>query len=73
MYYLLSLSLVPSPKNLQVETLPDPIGHFGAPCRPFWILKESWSSLSEFSIQSKSSPELIVLNKSISSLEDVYS
>ena len=33
------------PKNLRVETLPDPIGHFGAPCRPFWILKESWSCL----------------------------
>ena len=26
------------PKNLGVDTFPDPIRHFGAPWRPFWIL-----------------------------------
>ena len=27
------------PKNLEVDTFPDPIRHFGAPWRPFWILQ----------------------------------
>ena len=27
------------PKNLGVHTFPDPVGHFGAHCRPFWILQ----------------------------------
>ena len=27
------------PKNLGVNTFPDPIGHFGAPWRPFWIFQ----------------------------------
>ena len=27
------------PKNLGVDTFPDPVGHFGAPWRPFWILR----------------------------------
>ena len=25
--------------NLGIDTFPDPIGHFGAPWRPFWILQ----------------------------------
>ena len=27
------------PKNLGVDTFPDPVCHFGAPWRPFWILQ----------------------------------
>ena len=27
------------PKNLGVDTFPDPVGHFGPPCRPFPILQ----------------------------------
>ena len=27
------------PKTLGVDTFPDPVGHFGAPWRPFWILQ----------------------------------
>ena len=27
------------PKNLDVHTFPDPIGHFWAPWRPFWIFE----------------------------------
>jgi len=27
------------PKNLEVDTLPDPLRHFGVPWRPFWILQ----------------------------------
>ena len=30
------------PKNLGVHTFPDPVGHFGAPWRPFWILQAVW-------------------------------
>ena len=26
-----------APKNLEVDTSPDPVGHFGAPRQPFWI------------------------------------
>ena len=26
-------------KNLGVDTFPDPVRHFGAPWRPFWILQ----------------------------------
>ena len=26
------------PKNLRVDTFPDPVGHFGAPWQPYWIL-----------------------------------
>ena len=25
------------PKNIGVETFPDPVGHYGAPQRPFWF------------------------------------
>ena len=28
-----------TPKNLGVDTFPDPLCHFGAPWRPFWILQ----------------------------------
>ena len=27
------------PKNLEIDTFPDPLYHFGAPWRPFWILQ----------------------------------
>ena len=27
------------PKNLGVDTFPDPVRHFGAPWRPLWILQ----------------------------------
>ena len=30
------------PKNLRVDTFPDPVGHFGAPWRPYWILQAVW-------------------------------
>ena len=36
--------LLRKPKNLGVDTFPDPVGHFGAPWRPFWI-----SSITFFS------------------------
>ena len=26
------------PKNFRLVTFPDPVGHFGAPWRPYWIL-----------------------------------
>ena len=29
-----------TPKNLGVDTFPDPLCHFGPPWRPFWILQE---------------------------------
>ena len=29
--------LTGAPKNLGVDTFPDPVGHFGAPWWPFWI------------------------------------
>ena len=28
-----------TPKNLGVYMFPDPVGHFAAPCRPFWIFE----------------------------------
>ena len=31
--------LLRTPKNLGVDTFPDPLCHFGAPWRPFWILQ----------------------------------
>ena len=37
------------PKNLGVDPLPDPVGDFGAPLRPFWIFKV----LTEGMIESK--------------------
>ena len=30
------------PKNLGVDTFPDPVGHFGPPWQPFWILQAVW-------------------------------
>ena len=37
------------PKNLGVDPFPDPIGHFVAPWRPFWIFEV----LKEGMIESK--------------------
>ena len=31
--------LLRTPKNLGVDSFPDPVRHFGAPWRPFWILQ----------------------------------
>merc|ERR1711954_400716 len=36
---LILRKLTGSPKNLGVDTFPDPLRHFGAPWRPFWILQ----------------------------------
>ena len=36
---LILRKLLRTPKNLGVDTFPDPVGHFGAPWRPFWILQ----------------------------------
>ena len=31
--------LTGAPQNLGVDPFPDPVGHFGAPWRPFWIFE----------------------------------
>ena len=31
--------LLRTPKNLGVDTFPDPVRHFGSPWRPFWVLQ----------------------------------
>ena len=31
--------LIGAPKNLRADTFSDPVGRFGAPYRPFWILQ----------------------------------
>ena len=36
---LIQRKLTGTPKNLGVDTFPDPLCHFGAPWRPFWILQ----------------------------------
>ena len=36
---LIQRKLTGTPKNLGVDTFPDPLRHFGAPWRPFWILQ----------------------------------
>ena len=36
---LIQQKLLRTPKNLGVHTFPDPLCHFGAPWRPFWILQ----------------------------------
>ena len=36
---LIQLKLLRIPKNQGVDTFPDPVGHFGAPWRPFWMLQ----------------------------------
>ena len=36
---LIYQKLTGTPKNLKVDTFPDPVGHFGAHWRPFWILQ----------------------------------
>ena len=36
---LILQKLLKTAKNLGVDTIQDPIGHFGAPWRPLWILK----------------------------------
>ena len=36
---LIQRKLLGAPKNLGVDILPDPVGHFGAPLLPFWILQ----------------------------------
>ena len=36
---LFSESCLERPKNLGVDTFPDPVGHFGAPWGPYWILQ----------------------------------
>ena len=36
---LILRKLLRMPKNLGVDTFPDPVRHFGAPWRPFWILQ----------------------------------
>ena len=36
---LILRKLTGTPKNLGVDTFPDPLCHFGAPWRPFWILQ----------------------------------
>ena len=36
---LILRKLLRIPKNLGVDTFPDPVRHFGAPWRPFWILQ----------------------------------
>ena len=38
---LIAQKLTAAPKNLGVNPFPDPVGHFAAPWRPFWILKFS--------------------------------
>ena len=47
---LILRKLLRMPKNLGVDTFPDPVGLFGAPWRPFWILEV----LQEGMIESKS-------------------
>ena len=34
------LKLIGVPKNLGVDPLPDPVGYFGAPWQPFWIVQD---------------------------------
>ena len=46
---LVQQKLTRVPKNLGVDPLPDPVGHFGAPLRPFWIFKV----LTEGMVESK--------------------
>ena len=41
--------LTGAPKYLEVDTFPDPVGHFGAPWWPFWIFE----FLEEGMIESK--------------------
>ena len=36
---LILRKLLRLPKNLGVDTFPDPVGHFGAHWRPFWVLQ----------------------------------
>ena len=36
---LIQRKLLRTLQNLEIDTFPDPVGHFGAPWRPFWILQ----------------------------------
>ena len=36
---LIQRKLTGAPQNLGVDPFPDPVGHFGAPWRPFWIFE----------------------------------
>ena len=36
---LIQRKLKGAPQNLGVDPFPDPVGHFGAPWRPFWIFE----------------------------------
>ena len=36
---LIQRKLLRMPKNLGVDTFPDPVAHFGAPWQPYWILQ----------------------------------
>ena len=36
---LILQKLLRTPKNLGINTFPDPVSHFGAPWRPFWIFE----------------------------------
>ena len=36
---LIFQNLTGAPQNLAVDTFPDPVGHFGAPWRPYWNLQ----------------------------------
>ena len=36
---LIQRKLTGAPNNLGLESFPDPVGHFGAPWRPFWIFQ----------------------------------
>ena len=36
---LILRKLMGAPKDLGVDPFPDPVGHFGAPWRPFWIFE----------------------------------
>ena len=36
---LILRKLLRMPKNLGGDAFPDPVGHFGAPGQPFWILQ----------------------------------
>ena len=47
---LIQQKLLRTPKNLGVDTFPDPVSHFGAHWRPFWILQavrrcRQWASV----------------------------